>query len=92
MKVATLSAAVANNGTEPVELMFATSATSETSVTVEVGTPLNLSVDGPKVTLPAVDAAPGDIVVVQVGDGKSGAAPVNVPVVPASGYYATFAK
>ena len=88
----TLSAAVANNGTEPVELMFATSATSETSVPVEVGTPLNLSVDGPKVTLPAVDAAPGDIVVVQVGDGKSGAAPVNVPVVPASGYYATFAK
>ncbi len=83
----TISGAVANPGSTAVELTFATSETSSVKQKVEPGQTLNLSVGGAKVTLPVVDAAPGDVVVVTVGDAATGPAPVNVPVVPATGYY-----
>ncbi len=103
-EVGTLSGMVVNNGTKPVTITFATGAAASAAgsgstpgasgssrAEVPGGTQTRLSgVDGTAaVTLPAIDAAPGDIIRVTVSTARSGASEVSVPVLGPEGYYAT---
>ena len=90
----TLSGMVVNRGAKPVTITFAAGETGgSTRAQVLAGAQSRLSgtagVD--PVTLPAIDAAAGDVVTITVSTPAGGASEVSVPVLRADGYYATLA-
>lgn len=82
-----VSAAVGNLGDKDATITFAAGeGGAPVQATVPAYGSANLSMDGSKVTIDQVPGQPGDVVVLQVGaDGVT--SPVNVPIVPATGYY-----
>ncbi len=88
---ATVTGAVENSGDEPVTLTVSVGQGESVSAEVEPGTVVVLSGDGKKLTLPKVDAAPGDTTELQVGTSPSDAAPVSVPVLAPHNYYEEYA-
>lgn len=93
-EVGTLSGLVVNKGTEPVTITFATSSADggpAAQADVPPGAATRLSgVEGTTpVTLPSVDAAPGDMIRMIVSNPTAGASEVSVPVLPPTGHYAS---
>ena len=91
-EVGTLSGTMLNKGTEPVTVTFTTGADGGSAqAKIPAGDHTRLSgVEGmTPVTLPAIAAAPGDIIKVTVSTPAGGAPEVSVPVLLPTGYYAT---
>ena len=91
-EVGTLSGTVLNKGTEPVTVTFTTGADGGSAqAKIPAGDHARLSgVQGTTpVTLPAISAAPGDVIKVTVSTPAGGAPEVAVPVLLPTGYYAT---
>lgn len=88
----TLSGMVVNSGAKPVTITFSAGETGgSTMAEVLAGAQARLSGAGgaDSVTLPVIDAAPGDIIKITVSTPAGGASEVSVPVLRADGYYAT---
>jgi hypothetical protein len=96
-EVGTLSGLVVNKGTEPVTITFATGTADGSGPAAQANIPAGEAarlsgVEGTTpVTLPSIDAAPGDMIRMTVSTPASGASQLSVPVLPPTGYYATIA-
>jgi hypothetical protein len=95
-EVGTLSGLVVNKGTRPVTITFATGTGDgggggAAQAEVPPGDPTRLSgVEGTTpITIPSIDASPGDMIRMTVSTPTAGASEVSVPVLPPTGYYAT---
>ena len=86
---ATVVGAVENTSDKELTLTVAVSGGGKASAKVPAHATVSLSEDD-KVTLKKVDAAPGDMVDVELSDG-SDTTPVSVPVLDPTGYYEDFA-
>ena len=90
-EVGTLSGMVVNTGTEPVTISFAAGANGG-SVMAQAPSDSQTRLSGvagtTPVTLPSIDAAPGDIVKLTVSTPAGGASEVSVPVLLPDGIYA----
>ena len=90
----TLSGMVVNRGTQAITITFAAGDTGG-STRAEVPPAAQARLSGAEgaepITLPAVDAAPGDVIKITVSTPAGGASEVSVPVLRADGYYATLA-
>ena len=90
-EVGTLSGMVVNTGTEPVTISFAAGANGG-SVMAQAPSDSQTRLSGvagtTPVTLPSIDAAPGDIVRLTVSTPAGGASEVSVPVLLPDGIYA----
>jgi len=95
-EVGTLSGLVVNKSTEPVTVTFATStgdggagAVAQADVPPGAATRLSGVEGATPVTLPSIDAAPGDMIRMTVSTPVAGASEVSVPVLLPTGYYAS---
>lgn len=82
----TVSAAVGNQSDKPVTITFATVDGGQATTEVPAHSTVNVSEGAEKVTLPAVKGAPGSMTELVIS-GPGGNAPVQVPVLPPTGYY-----
>ena len=89
-KAGVLSASVSNTGDNTEKVAFALSNGSPVYAEVPAHSQQRLSETG-QVQLPSVPVSPGDVVKVTVQSPSAPAAVVDVPVMPASGHYATLA-
>jgi hypothetical protein len=89
-KPGVLSASVSNTGSQAERIAFALPNAAPVYATAPAHSEQRLSGTS-QVQLPAVPAAPGDVVTLTVQSPNAPAAVVVVPVVPASHYYATMA-
>ena len=85
-----LSAAVSNKSGDAQRLAFALPQGQPVYAETKAYSQERLS-DGSQVQLPSVPVSPGDVVTLTVQSPSAPAAVVIVPVLPASGYYATLA-
>ena len=88
-EMGTLSGLMVNKGGAPVIVTFATGPDAAARAFIPAGGTARLSGVGSltPVTLPSIDAAPGDTVQVVVSTPAAGAPEVSVPVLPPTGYY-----
>ncbi|HRC40669.1 hypothetical protein [Nostocoides sp.] len=91
-----LSGAVGNPTDTPMTLTFAAkddagTVTGTATAQIPAHATVDLSADGPKVTLPAVAPRPGAMVLLTVSSPSAGDSPVEVPILTPVGYYADFA-
>ncbi len=89
-KPGVLSGSVANAGSEAERIAFALPQAQPVFAEAAAHSQAQLS-NGTQVQLPSVPANPGDVVQLTVQSANAPAAVVTVPVLPASGYYATLA-
>ena len=83
-----ISAAVGNPSDTDAVISFVQGGEAPVQTTVPARGTANLSVDGPKVSIAKVPAAPGAVVTLVVSTPAAGQSPVTVPVLPATGVYA----
>lgn len=100
-EVGTLSGLVVNKGTEPVTITFAAGtgdggtgdggagAVARADVPPGAATRLSGVEGATPVTLPSIDAAPGDMIKMIISTPAAGASEVSVPVLPPTGHYAS---
>lgn len=88
-EIGTLSGLMVNTGEEAATITFATGPDSAARAFIPAGGQARLSGAGVStpVTLPSIDAAPGDMITVIVSMPAAGAPQVSVPVLPPTGYY-----
>lgn len=92
-EVGTLSGLVVNKGTEPVTITFATGTADGSGPAAQANIPAGEAarlsgVEGTTpVTLPSIDAAPGDMIKMIISTPAAGASEVSVPVLPPTGHY-----
>ena len=89
-KPGVLSAAVSNTSGDSQRLAFALPQAQPVYAESAANSEARLS-EGTQVQLPSVPVSPGDVVTLTVQSPTAPAAVVTVPVLPASGYYATLA-
>lgn len=86
----TLSGSVVNQGNQPVTVTFAGEGGANAELQVPAYGEESISSSSP-VTLSTVNADPGGVTTLQVTTQGAGTNIVQVPVLPAQGYYATLA-
>lgn len=88
----TLSGMVVNTSAKPVTISFAAGAAGD-SVLAQAPADKQARLSGvvgtTPITLPSVDAAPGDIVTLTISTPAGGTSEVSVPVLPPDGIYAS---
>lgn len=88
---AVLTGTVGNTGTEDATFQAVVGEGETLEAKVPAGGVVVLSGEGDQLSVPALDASPGDMVEIAVGTGASDQTPVSVPVLDAQGYYEDYA-